>query len=422
MPLSDGTTHIIGAGMAGLAAAVHLTGAGRRVAVHEASLQTGGRCRSYYDHATGMLIDNGTHVVLSGNRAALSFIKAIGSATALQAPAEAAFAFVDLPSKARWTLRFNDGRLPWWVFDKTRRVPQTSVTDYLPLARLAWTSIDKPIGDVMNCDGPIYDRLLEPLLLAALNIEPREGSSKLAATLIRETLALGGQACRPLLASDGIGNVFVEPAIACLKRRGVSVRLQDELVALQFTGGRVAKLKFADRTETLHEHDSVILAVTPNAAAKLVPRLSAPTAFRGIVNAHFRVDPPAGMPTMLGVIDGTCEWIFSLPGRMSVTISNADRLFKVQREELARRIWREVAAVSGLPKTLPPWQLVRERRATFAATPEQNARRPKAETKWSNLFLAGDWTATGLPATLEGAIRSGNRAADLASQRLRAAA
>jgi hypothetical protein len=274
----------------------------------------------------------------------------------------------------------------------------------------------------MSCDGPLYDHLLEPLLLAALNIEPRQGSARLASALIRETLALGGQACRPLLARDGIGNVFVEPAINYLKRHGVTIGLQDELVGLQFAAGRVAKLTFADRTEALRDHDSVILAVTPNVAAKLVPHLSAPTSFRGIVNAHFRIDPPADMPPMLGVIGGTSEWIFSLPGRMSVTISSADRLFKLEREELARRIWREVAAVSGLPKTLPPWQLVRERRATFAATPEQNARRPKAETEWNNLFLAGDWTATGLPATLEGAIRSGNRAADLAGQRLRAAA
>jgi len=125
---------------------------------------------------------------------------------------------------------------------------------------------------------------------------------------------------------------------------------------------------------------------------------------------------------MLGVVGGTCEWIFSLPGRMAVTISAADRFFKLDREELARLIWAEVAAVSGLPATLPPWQIVRERRATFAATPEQNALRPKAETAWQNLVLAGDWTATGLPATLEGAIRSGYRAAELVGDRLRAAA
>ena len=421
MRSSDGTVHIIGAGVAGLAAAVRLAGA-RKVAVHEAALVPGGRCRSYFDHTSGMLIDNGTHILMSGNHAARSFAEAIGSAAGLWSPAEAEFPFVDLASKARWTLRFNDGRMPWWVFDKDRRVPDTSVADYLPLARLAWVTADRPIGEVTNCSGPIYERLLEPLLLAALNIEPREGSAKLAAALLRETLALGGKACRPLLAQNGIGNVFVEPAVAHLKQRGVSVTLQDELIGLQFANGRVAQLQFADRVETLGGDDAVILAVPPYVAKKLLPDLTVPTAFRGIVNAHFRTDPPAGTPPMLGVINGTVEWIFALPGRMSVTISSADRLFQMPREELAQTIWNEVAAVTGLSATLPPMQIVRERRATFAATPEQNALRPKAETAWTNLFLAGDWTATGLPATLESAVRSGHRAADLVGERVRAAA
>jgi uncharacterized protein with NAD-binding domain and iron-sulfur cluster len=96
-----------------------------------------------------------------------------------------------------------------------------------------------------------------------------------------------------------------------------------------------------------------------------------------------------------------------------VTISAGDRLIDTPREELAKAIWDEVARVSALPAALPPWQIVRERRATFAATPAQDARRPGATTKWRNLVLAGDWTDTGLPATIEGAIRSGNRAADM---------
>ena len=87
------------------------------------------------------------------------------------------------------------------------------------------------------------------------------------------------------------------------------------------------------------------------------------------------------------------------------------------REDLARTIWAEVATLTGLPAALPPWQIVRERRATFAATPAQDARRPDAETAWRNLVLAGDWTNTGLPATIEGAIRSGNRAAGLIARR-----
>jgi len=184
----------------------------------------------------------------------------------------------------------------------------------------------------------------------------------------------------------------------------------------------VSQLKFAKRTVELGENDAVILAIPPYVATNLVPSLIAPDSFRGIVNAHFRIDPPSHLPPMLGVINGTCEWIFPLPGRISATISDGGRLFDMPRTELAQIIWNDIAKVAKLPDTLPPWQIVRERRATFAATPEQNARRPAAETTWNNLFLAGDWTQTGLPATIEGAVRSGYRAADLVKHRLRAAA
>ncbi|MFN5669532.1 FAD-dependent oxidoreductase, partial [Bradyrhizobium sp.] len=107
------------------------------------------------------------------------------------------------------------------------------------------------------------------------------------------------------------------------------------------------------------------------------------------------------------------EWLFAFPQRLSVTISNGDRLVDMPREELAQAIWRDICKASGVSGDLPPWQIVRERRATFEATPEQNALRPGATTAQKNLFLAGDWTATGLPATIEGSVRSGDRAADL---------
>lgn len=423
MPSSEtGTVHIIGAGLAGLAAAVQLTNSGSAVVVHEATKYTGGRCRSYYDAATEMTIDNGTHLLLSGNHAALSFVKTIGSDRGLQGPAEAEFSFMDLKSKEQWTLRFGDSRFPWWLFNKERRVPQTSVVDYLPMARLVWTNGDKPIGDVINCSGPIYDRFLAPLLLAALNIAPREGSSRLAGAVIRESLALGGQACRPLLAREGLGAVFVEPAIEYLRRNNTTLVLEDELVELGLSGDRVSRLKFAKHALDLGKDDAVILAVPPYVASALVPELRAPSLFRGIVNAHFRIEPPAAMPAMLGVINGTSEWLFALPGRISATISDGGRLFDMPRADLAQAIWNDVAAATGLSTALPPWQLVRERRATFAATPEQNALRPGAETPWRNLVLAGDWTATGLPATIESAVRSGYRAAQLTGQSLKAAA
>jgi hypothetical protein len=182
---------------------------------------------------------------------------------------------------------------------------------------------------------------------------------------------------------------------------------------MSFGSGRIDALDFGAETIALEPDDSVILAVPPYAAASLLQGLQVPTEFRAIVNAHFRIEPRTDQPPILGVINGTVEWIFAFPGRVSTTISAGDRLIDTPREELAKTIWSDVARATGLPAPLPPWQIVRERRATFAATPAQNARRPGAATEWRNLVLAGDWTDTGLPATIEGAIRSGYRAADL---------
>lgn len=407
------TVHVIGAGLSGLAAALGLAGRAD-VVVHEATAQPGGRCRSYHDAATGLTIDNGNHLVLSGNRDALAFLRTIGTQDRLVGPEHAVFPFVDLARRERWTLRLSDGRLPWWVFKADERVPGTRPLDYLRYAPLLRSvTRDRRVCDLVPCSGPVYERLLQPLLLAALNIDPREGSAALAGTILRETLGAGGSACRPLIARAGLSTVFIEPAVAHLRQRGVAVRLGHELRSLAFADGRVAALDFGSERVELAAGDAVVLAVPPYAAAALVPGLTVPTEFRAIVNAHFRVDPPAGCPPIVGVVNGIAEWIFAFEGRIGVTISSGDRLLQEPREALARSIWQEVGAVTGLDGELPRWQIVRERRATFAATPEQNARRPAAATACSNLFLAGDWTATGLPATIEGSIRSGFRAAAL---------
>ena len=112
-----------------------------------------------------------------------------------------------------------------------------------------------------------------------------------------------------------------------------------------------------------------MLAVPPSVAGELVPDLTVPNEFRAIVNAHFRIAPPAGSPAMLGVIGGTAEWIFSFPDRISVTVSGADAIVDKDREELARLIWSDVAKALKIGADMPAWQIVKEKRATFAATP-----------------------------------------------------
>jgi squalene-associated FAD-dependent desaturase len=405
---------IVGAGLAGLSAAVRLAEAGARASLSEAAAQAGGRCRSYRDPQLGEVIDNGNHLVLSGNRAVQDYLALTGAAEHLVGPDEARFAFVDLRGGGRWAVRPNDGRLPWWIARDARRVPGATLKDYLALARLLVAGGTATVGETIPTQGPLWSRFVEPVLLAALNTPVADASAALAGAIIRETLGQGGRACRPRIASPTLAAAFVDPAVAFLENKGGALRLGRRLRAIGFEGERVTSLAFADGEEAIAPDEAVILAVPPWVAAELVPGLVVPDEHHAILNAHFRIAPPPGAEPILGVIGGTTQWIFAFPNRVSVTVSAADALRDEDRGALARRIWGEVATALAMPQKLPPWQIVREQRATFAATPAQDRRRPPAATRWRNLFLAGDWTQTGLPATIEGAIRSGNTAATLA--------
>ena len=408
------TFHVVGAGLAGLAAATRLAEARAHVALYEATPQAGGRCRSYDDPILGRTIDNGNHLILSGNRSTLAFLRRIGAENRVSGPSSAEFFFVDHASGARWKLRIGDGPIPWWVFSAARRVPGTKPSDYLALMRLLRVPPDATIGNALSCSGTLYERLLEPVLLAVMNNDPPTSTAALASAVIRETLARGGRYCRPLIAHDGLGAAFVEPALACLKARGAEIFFGRSLRKLHFSAGRASALEFGGATQQVGANDVVVLAIPAPAAGRLVPGLYPPSEFRAIANLHFLVEGDVPLPPITGVIHATTQWIFSFPGRLSVTISNADALLDIPRKRLAEKVWEEVAAIAKLPERMPRWQVVCERRATFATLPEQEHRRAGAETEWRNLFLAGDWTATGLPPTIEGAIRSGEKAAVLA--------
>ncbi len=411
--MSAGAVHVIGAGIAGLSAAVRLADAGRAVIVHEAAAFAGGRCRSYLDPTLGVVIDNGNHLLLSGNHEALDYLDRIGARETLRDPGAAIFDFADLRSGERWRLDLGQGRIPWWLFDPKKRAPGTAFGEYFAPLGVFMKGPRATVGEAMACKGPLYERLWRPLLTSALNTDPPESSAALAAALLRETLAAGGKACRPLFAGHGLATSFVDPALAALAARGSVVRFGDRLRAIRFEGERAIGLDFDGAPQTLGADDWVIVSVPPWIAKDLLPGVTAPDEFRAILNVHFQVAPPLGQPAILGVVNAEIEWLFAFPDRLSVTISNADRLIDRPRDELAAEIWREAAALTGLPADLPPWQIVKEKRATFAATPAQNAKRPDLPTRWANVVLAGDWIQTGLPATIEGAVRSGYKAASI---------
>ena len=261
----------------------------------------------------------------------------------------------------------------------------------------------------------LFRRFWEPLTVAVLNANPNEAAASLLWPVIRETFGKGEAACRPRIARRGLGPDLVDPALQWLRHKGCDIRFSHRLRTLGSSDSNaISGLSFGEDRVELGAGDAVILAVPPAVASELLPELTVPQGSRAIVNAHFRLAGDRGSPIVLGLIGGLSQWLFVRGDIASVTISAADALAEEPADAIAVRVWAEVCCALDLGVLpLPPHRIVKEKRATFAQTPDDVARRPASATRWKNLWLAGDWIDTGLPATIEGAVRSGQSAAHL---------
>jgi hydroxysqualene dehydroxylase len=402
--------HVVGAGISGLSAAIALTQAGKTVTIIEAGPAAGGRCRSYFDRELGLRVDNGNHLLLSGNRAVFTYLETIGAVQTMTMPAQPMFPFIDLRDGRRWVLRPNLGRIPWWVLSRKRRTPGTRAGDHLALLRLRNNNSDAAIGASVQHDA-LYERLLQPIAVAALNTPADEGAVRLLSAVMRETLFQGGRACIPAVPRIGLSESLVYPAIAWLQARGATLMTGRRVAALRGDANGGVELS---TTEGPMKAEAVVLALPPWVVSDLLPGQVCPNEFQAILNIHFRLEADPAPPGFFGIVGGTAEWVFVKRGHVSVTISAANRVVEQDAGTIARAVWPDVRAALGLVETpMPPWRVVKERRATVAATAAQERLRPGPRTRLANVVLAGDWTDTGLPGTIEGAIRSGRTAAEL---------
>lgn len=420
MARTDGITYIIGAGLSGLSAAARLAEAGRKVVVFESAGQAGGRCRSFYDRHLERDIDNGNHLIMSGNHSARAFLDLIGSQDPLTGPPFAMYPFMDVATGERWIVRINEGPIPFWVFDRKWRVPGTGVFDYLKAAAIAFAGREKTVSEIVDANSKLYERFWEPLTLAVLNTTPARGSAKLLWSVIRETFLLGGQASVPLTARKGLGPAFIDPAVKFIEQHGGEVRLNARLRNLWIENERVTSLSFTDEDVSIGPDDAVILAVPPSRLKQLMPEVDPPEDDASILNVHFRMG--AAVPTkalgegpFIALTNSLAQWVFVRDDMISVTTSASNALGADDKanDDVVAQIWREVAAALELGGEYERVRVIREKRATPDQSPASAAKRLKPETRCANLFLAGDHTDTGVPATIEGSIRSGERAAKL---------
>lgn len=415
--------HVIGGGLAGLSAATALATKNVRLTLYEAGSACGGRARSYEDAHLGARIDNGNHLLLSGNHATMTYLDRIGSRASLYTPAEPLFPFYDLKHNLAWSLHLSEGRIPWWLGDANKRVPGAKLWEYLTFMKLAQAQKGQTVADCLM-KGYLAQRLIEPLAISALNTPLEVASASLMGAIVRETLSARGDACIPMFPSVGLSESFVLPAIDFLEFMNAHVKMSARVTSMQSEGKKITSFALASGENiTLDRQDKIILACPATVAAHMVkpilPDFQAPDIFESIINIHYRLSESPSLKGAVarthfcGASGGLVEWVFIKKNIISVTISAANRYASYDHTQLENKVWQEVRTILNgfmvhpLGEEKPPTRLIWEKRATFAATDQQNAKRPTSQTAFENLFLAGDWTATGLPATIEGAIRSG---------------
>ena len=414
-------THIIGAGLAGLSAAAHLVERGEDVVVYESAGQAGGRCRSFFDKHLERIIDNGNHLIMSGNKSALDFLALVGSSDSLIGPDAATYPFVDVATGKRWIVRLDDGPIPFWVLDRQRRVPGTGIWDYFKATPIMFAGDQKTVSDIIADTDPLYKSFWEPLTLAVLNTTPAIGQAKLLAAVIAETFLRGGKASMPRIARDGLGPSFIDPAVKFIEANGGTVRTKARLRNMWIEGGYASTLNFGDETINCGEDDNVILAVPPTRLRELMPELNPPNDDASILNVHFVVSPEltAGLPPdlpFIACISSLAQWIFVRGDVISVTTSAANAIGADDQpnDTVVKDIWSDVCIALNLgEQNYDRFRVIREKRATPDQSPAGASRRLGVETQMKNIFLAGDHTDTGVPATIEGSIRSGARAANM---------
>jgi hypothetical protein len=401
---APGTVHVVGAGVAGLAAAHALLKAGRAVTLYEGAPGAGGRARALPDGT-----DNGTHALIGANRAALRFLDETGGRAGWIEPEPDGLPVLDRADGSRRIVALSP--FGWWRAD--RRPAGVSPRAVAALARLALPGPDVTVGAAMAAHPDFLRGFVDPLTIAALNTPVREAGTRRLAQVLRRLGAPG--ATRLYVARRGLGPDLVEPALAAIARLGGAYRGESRLRALTVSAGRATALHLGGAEIALGAGDAVVLALPPWEGSRLLPDLPAPALHAPIVNLHFAHATP-GPVRFLGLLGALCQWVLVRPGGVSVTVSAGDAEAGEAVEALAPRAWAEIVeaargfGVSGeWPDAPPPCRVVKERRATPRQGPGAvpvPPRRPLA-----NLALAGDWTWPHLPATIEAAVQSGLAAA-----------
>jgi squalene-associated FAD-dependent desaturase len=432
---------VIGGGFAGLAAATLLAERGARVLVLEARPAPGGRATAFTDPATGERVDNGQHVLLGCYRDTFRFLDRIGATSHVEVQDRLTVDMIDRDGRSS---RLRCPRLPpplnllagvmtWRALSWRDRIAAIRIGARPPFTGRPDETVRQWL--VRHHQTPrLVEMLWEPLAVAALNESIDAASAEPFERSLAEMLGTNPRDASIALPLKPLDELYVVPACEYLEKHGGEVRTNAP-ARIQFAtrgaGEQGAPAQVIVRQETFTAA-AIICAVPWFALPELfldppdslgaTLDAAARTAASPIVTVNLWFDRVVTDHVLVGLPGRTMQWVFDKrrvfgeqASHLSLVSSGAERIVSLTNEELIELATREVrgALPAARDAAVRRAVVVREKRATFSVAPGQ-PQRPNAKTPISGLFLAGDWIDTGLPATIEGAVRSGHEAASLA--------
>jgi squalene-associated FAD-dependent desaturase len=431
---------IIGGGFSGLAAAVALADEGRSVRLLEQKPHLGGRARSFLDPATGAVVDNGQHIFMGCYRATIRFLSTIGTLDRVRFQKRLAVPFLDRNGRLT-ALQCPGLPSPWHVlvgvlcsgsftfreklevlrFGRSLQQAKAMDPDSEKLSVREWLT---KLGQSERLQRDFWDLLC----IAALNEDPGIASAALFERVLRLALFTSPEDSRIGIPGVGLSDVYVDAATAYIRARGGRVDCGQGVAALRVSEGKCRGVRLSSGEEI--EAETVLTAVPSFQLAGLLPgELLAREPFFAavvslqpapIISINLWFDRAITDLDFVGLRGATIQWLFnkgkilgSGENYVSLVLSGAHRHITRRKEELLATALRELGdlfPVTQKAKLLRSL-IIKERFATFSPTWEAERLRPPVRTPVRGLYLAGDWTATGLPATIEGAVQSGYTAA-----------